>query len=66
MAAQYDYAEINLNCGCPSDRVQNGMFGAVMMKDAQVTANCVAAMREAVDLPITVKHRIGVDDYDSL
>ncbi|MDG1813993.1 MAG: tRNA dihydrouridine(20/20a) synthase DusA [Porticoccaceae bacterium] len=65
MAAQYDYAEINLNCGCPSDRVQNGMFGAVMMKDAQITADCVAAMRDAVDLPITVKHRIGVDDYDS-
>jgi tRNA-dihydrouridine synthase A len=65
MAAQYSYAEINLNCGCPSDRVQNGMFGAVMMKDAQITADCVAAMRDAVDLPITVKHRIGVDDYDS-
>jgi tRNA-dihydrouridine synthase A len=65
MAAQYFYAEINLNCGCPSDRVQNGMFGAVMMKDAQITADCVAAMRDAVDLPITVKHRIGVDDYDS-
>ena len=65
MAAQYDYAEINLNCGCPSDRVQNGMFGAVMMKDAEITANCVSAMREAVDLPITVKHRIGVDEYDS-
>ncbi len=65
LAAKYDYAEINLNCGCPSDRVQNGMFGAVMMKNAQITANCVAAMRDAVDLPITVKHRIGVDDYDS-
>jgi len=65
MAAQYAYAEINLNCGCPSDRVQNGMFGAVMMKNAEITANCVSAMREAVDLPITVKHRIGVDDYDS-
>ena len=65
MAAQYPYAEINLNCGCPSDRVQNGMFGAVMMKDARITADCVAAMRDAVDLPVTVKHRIGVDDYDS-
>ena len=65
MAAQYAYAEINLNCGCPSDRVQNGMFGAVMMKDVRITADCVAAMRDAVDLPITVKHRIGVDDYDS-
>jgi len=65
MAAQYDYAEINLNCGCPSDRVQNGMFGAVMMKNAQITADCIAAMQDAVDLPITVKHRIGVDDFDS-
>ncbi len=65
LASKYDYAEINLNCGCPSDRVQNGMFGAVMMKDAQITADCVAAMRDAVDLPITVKHRIGVDEHDS-
>ena len=65
LASQYDYAEINLNCGCPSDRVQNGMFGAVMMKNAQVTADCIAAMQDAVDLPITVKHRIGVDDFDS-
>lgn len=65
LAEKYAYAEINLNCGCPSDRVQSGMFGAVMMKNAAVTANCVSAMREAVDLPVTVKHRIGVDDYDS-
>jgi tRNA-dihydrouridine synthase A len=65
LASQCDYAEINLNCGCPSDRVQNGMFGAVMMKNAQVTADCIAAMQDAVDLPITVKHRIGVDDFDS-
>ena len=53
MASDYDYAEINLNCGCPSDRVQNGMFGAVMMKNAQITADCVAAMQDVVDLPIT-------------
>ena len=65
IASAYHYNEINLNCGCPSDRVQNGMFGAVMMKHAETTANCVAAMVEAVDLPITVKHRIGVDDFDS-
>jgi tRNA-dihydrouridine synthase A len=65
LASHYDYAEINLNCGCPSDRVQNGMFGAVMMKNAQITADCVAAMQHAVDLPVTVKHRIGVDDFDS-
>ena len=65
LASRYQYAEINLNCGCPSDRVQNGMFGAVMMKNAQITADCIAAMQDAVDLPITVKHRIGVDDFDS-
>jgi len=65
LASKYDYAEINLNCGCPSDRVQNGMFGAVMMKNAKITADCIAAMQDAVDLPITVKHRIGVDDFDS-
>ena len=65
MAAQYNYAEINLNCGCPSDRVQNGMFGAIMMKHVQTTADCVKAMVDAVDLPVTVKHRIGVDDFDS-
>ena len=65
IASAYDYAEINLNCGCPSDRVQNGMFGAVLMKHAQTTADCVAAMAQTVDVPVTVKHRIGVDDFDS-
>ena len=65
LAEKYAYAEINLNCGCPSDRVQSGMFGAVMMKNTAITADCVGAMRDAVDLPVTVKHRIGVDDYDS-
>ena len=65
IAEKYPYAEINLNCGCPSDRVQNGMFGAVMMKNAEVTANCIKAMLDTTNLPITVKHRIGVDDYDS-
>jgi len=69
IASNYHYNEINLNCGCPSDRVQNGMFGAVMMKHADTTARCVAAMvdtvLEAGDLPVTVKHRIGVDDFDS-
>jgi tRNA-dihydrouridine synthase A len=65
LAGDYAYSEINLNCGCPSDRVQNGMFGAVMMKNAQITADCVAAMVESTDLPVTVKHRIGVDDFDS-
>ncbi len=66
MGAERGYDEINLNCGCPSDRVQNGAFGAVMMKDAELTARCVEAMSEAVDVPITVKCRIGVDDFDSL
>ncbi|WP_299628201.1 tRNA dihydrouridine(20/20a) synthase DusA [uncultured Tateyamaria sp.] len=56
------YPEINLNCGCPSDRVQSGTFGAVLMRDAGLVADCVAAMRAAVDAEITVKCRIGVDD----
>ena len=65
IACDYPYNEINLNCGCPSDRVQNGMFGAIMMKHAQTTADCVKRMVDAVDVPVTVKHRIGVDDFDS-
>ena len=63
------YDEINLNCGCPSDRVQTGCFGAVLMKDADLVARCVKAMRGATSLPVTVKHRLGVDDsegYDFL
>ncbi len=56
------YDEINLNCGCPSDRVQSGTFGAVLMKDPSRVADCVAAMREAVSVEVTVKCRIGVDD----
>jgi tRNA-dihydrouridine synthase A len=62
LGAQAGYPEINLNCGCPSDRVQSGTFGAVLMKDPGRVADCVAAMREAVDAEITVKCRIGVDD----
>ncbi|WP_372571091.1 tRNA dihydrouridine(20/20a) synthase DusA [Ruegeria jejuensis] len=61
-AAGYD--EINLNCGCPSDRVQSGTFGAVLMKDPARVAACVAAMRTVVDVDVTVKCRIGVDDQD--
>ncbi len=61
-AAGYD--EINLNCGCPSDRVQSGTFGAVLMQDPALVAACVTAMRAAVDVPITVKCRIGVDAQD--
>lgn len=59
------YAEINLNVGCPSDRVQNGMFGACLMGKAELVARCVEAMREAVQIPVTVKHRIGIDKLDS-
>ncbi|ETA53555.2 tRNA dihydrouridine(20/20a) synthase DusA [Ponticoccus alexandrii] len=66
LGARAGYDEINLNCGCPSDRVQSGTFGAVLMKDAPLVAACVAAMREALpDGPeVTVKCRIGVDDQD--
>lgn len=59
------YAEINLNVGCPSDRVQNGMFGACLMGNAELVARCVEAMRQQVSIPVTVKHRIGIDDLDS-
>lgn len=58
----HGYDEVNLNCGCPSDRVQSGAFGAVLMKSPELVADCVSAMREAVDVPVTVKCRIGVDD----
>ncbi|MEQ3709190.1 MAG: tRNA dihydrouridine(20/20a) synthase DusA [Tateyamaria sp.] len=64
LGAQAGYDEINLNCGCPSDRVQSGTFGAVLMRDAGVVADCVAAMRTVVDVPVTVKCRIGVDEQD--
>lgn len=64
ICADMGYAEINLNCGCPSDRVQNGAFGACLMRNPQLVADCVAAMRAAVNLPITVKCRIGVDEQD--
>ena len=59
------YDEINLNVGCPSDRVQNGSFGACLMATPDVVARGVAAMRSAVNIPVTVKHRIGIDDQDS-
>src|SRR4051812_20068435 len=58
------YGEINLNVGCPSDRVQSGRFGACLMREPQLVADCVAAMRAAVSIPVTVKCRIGVDDQD--
>lgn len=60
----FGYDEINLNVGCPSDRVQSGAFGACLMKTPGLVAECVAAMREKVSIPVTVKCRIGVDDQD--
>ncbi|MEQ1559202.1 MAG: tRNA dihydrouridine(20/20a) synthase DusA [Methyloglobulus sp.] len=65
MAEDYGYDEVNLNVGCPSDRVQNGRFGACLMLEPDLVADCVAAMRSAVSTPVTVKSRIGVDDRDS-
>lgn len=62
IAQDMGYAEVNLNCGCPSDRVQSGSFGAVLMEKPALVADCVAAMIAAVDIPVTVKCRIGVDD----
>jgi len=62
---QFGYDEINLNCGCPSDRVQKGRFGACLMNEPERVRDCLAAMREAVSVPVTVKTRIGVDDNDS-
>ncbi|WP_254436735.1 tRNA dihydrouridine(20/20a) synthase DusA [Ruegeria arenilitoris] len=64
MGADAGYDEINLNCGCPSDRVQSGTFGAVLMKDPGRVAECVEAMRQAVDVEVTVKCRIGVDEQE--
>ena len=65
MGADYGYDEINLNCGCPSDRVQNGAFGACLMREAELVRDCVSAMQEVVDIPVTVKHRLGIDDDNS-
>lgn len=64
IGAQAGYDEINLNCGCPSDRVQSGTFGAVLMRDPARVAACVSAMGAVVDVPVTVKCRIGVDEQD--
>lgn len=61
----FGYDEINLNVGCPSDRVQKGRFGACLMKEPKLVRDCLAAMAEAVDVPVTVKTRIGVDELDS-
>jgi len=64
IGAEAGFDEINLNCGCPSDRVQKGRFGACLMTEPERVGDCVAAMREAVALPVTVKCRIGVDEHD--
>ena len=67
ICSEFGYDEINLNCGCPSDRVQSGSFGACLMKDPVLVADCVTALRSATALPVTVKHRTGIDqqeDYD--
>ena len=61
LALRWGYDEVNLNCGCPSERVQRGAFGACLMAEPQLVADCVKAMRDAVTLPVTVKHRIGID-----
>lgn len=65
LAQQWGYDEVNLNCGCPSERVQRGAFGACLMAEPQLVADGVKAMRDAVSLPVTVKHRIGIDRAES-
>jgi tRNA-dihydrouridine synthase A len=64
IGADFGYVEINLNAGCPSDRVQEGRFGACLMAEPALVADCVAAMKAAVSIPVTVKCRIGIDDQD--
>lgn len=65
IAEQRGYTEVNLNVGCPSDRVQSGRFGACLMAEPVLVADCVKAMQDACDLPVTVKTRIGIDEQDS-
>jgi tRNA-dihydrouridine synthase A len=65
LGKQWGYDEINLNCGCPSERVQRGAFGACLMAEPQLVADCVKAMVDAVGVPVTVKHRIGIDRGES-
>ena len=64
IAEGYGYTEVNLNVGCPSDRVQNGNFGACLMAKPELVASCVAKMKSRVKIPVTVKHRIGIDSLD--
>lgn len=65
MATEWGYDEVNLNIGCPSDRVQSGRFGACLMAEPGLVADCVAAMQAVTHLPVTVKSRIGIDEHDS-
>lgn len=65
LGQDWGYDEINLNCGCPSERVQRGAFGACLMNEAQLVADGVKAMRDSVSIPVTVKHRIGIDKIES-
>ena len=64
-AQQRGYDEVNLNVGCPSDRVQRGRFGACLMLEPELVRDCMSAMMDAVDIPVTIKTRLGVDDCDS-
>jgi tRNA-dihydrouridine synthase A len=65
LGQDWGYDEINLNCGCPSERVQKGAFGACLMAEPQLVADCVKAMKDVVDIDVTVKHRIGIDQHES-
>jgi tRNA-dihydrouridine synthase A len=65
IAEAYGYDEVNLNVGCPSDRVQSGRFGACLMATPQLVADCARAMLDGASIPVTIKHRIGIDDMDS-
>lgn len=65
LGERYGYDEINLNCGCPSERVQRGAFGACLMAEPALVADCVKAMRDAVTVPVTVKHRLGIDAIEA-
>ncbi|MHA7878351.1 MAG: tRNA dihydrouridine(20/20a) synthase DusA [Saccharospirillum sp.] len=65
LANDWGYDEVNLNAGCPSDRVQNGMIGAILMQHAGLVADAIKAMKDVSDVPVTIKHRLGVDDFDS-
>jgi len=69
VAVGFGYAEVNLNCGCPSERVQRGAFGACLMREPGLVADCIKAMQDAITVPVTVKHRIGLgrdESYESL